>query len=280
VGKVPGEEAGAIYGAMVELLGKQLGYEAAKKVMAAPKTEGGLLVVTARRPVKIGPGGSEVDDDTVPMPEAVIGTYSNPLVAMELLATQDDDRRYLLSVLKSLYSREKRSLGAPNKWGFAAIVYDRFKLAFGEKDVLETSRAVRTAKKRMMDGRVMDPKAIGSTRMDPFAAFEDVLSRKNPRGYVRNALMFSFGDAPLKTPAEVDTAYQNLVATSTENSVLEAARKMTVERPNLNYAGELSMLKKVLDGSMTVEKPKPTGPLVDFPDYVAWKKFKPGAKIS
>jgi hypothetical protein len=278
-GKVTGDEAGAMYDAMVELLGKQLVYDAAKKVMASPKTDSGQLVVTVPAPWKIGPGGSKVTDDDVPMPDGVIGVYSNPLLALQILSTKDDDRRYLLYLLKGQWVQQNRSL-APTQWAFAAMVYDRLKIAFGEKELLEAARAVRTAKKRMTDGWVMDPKAIGSTRMTPFSALEDTLARKNPRGYVRNALMFNYGALPLKTPAEVDAAYKKFVSENGEEKVLNAAEQMAAARPNLHYFGELETLRKVLDGSLTFDKSPAPETLVDFPDYVAWKKFKPGAKVT
>ena len=284
-GKVTGDEAGAMYDAMFGLLGMQVVYDAAQKVMSAPKTDSGLLVVTVPEPWKIGPGGSKVADDDVPMPDGVIGVYSNPLLALQILSTKDDDRRYLLYLLKGQWDRNNLSL-APTQWAFAAMLYDRLKIAFGEKDVLEAARALRTAKKRMTDGWVMDPKAIGSTRMTPFSALEDILSRKNPRGYVRNALMFNLHDAqaaggpPLKTPAEVDAAYKKFVSENGEDKVLNAAKQMAAERPNLNYFGELVMLKKVLDGSLTFKKPPAPETLVDFPEYLKWKKFAPGTKVS
>ncbi len=273
-GKLPKAAAAASYNKMIELLGKQLVYDAAKKVFDAPKTEGGLLVVTAPRPVQRGPGGSEVPDDTVPMPEGVIGVYSNPEVAMEVLATKDDDRRYLLFLLKrEYYGTNVGKLGVSNKWGFAEVVYGRLKIAFGEKDVLEAAHKVRTAKKRMTTGDVMDEKAIGSTRIDPFAAFQDILARKSPRGYVRSVLVFTKN---LDSPAAADAAYKKFVATTDENAFLDAARRIAAGRPNLFY-GELPS-EQTLNAPPEPETPAET--LVDYPEYVAWKKLGPGAKIS
>lgn len=277
-GHVSSDQAGAMYESMVELLGKQVVYDAAKRVMAAPKTESGRLVVNVPEPWKIGPGGSKVEDNDVPMPDGVIGVYSVPLTALEILATKDDDRRYLLSVLKGQWVRQNRALGT-NQWAFAAAMYDRLKIAFGEKELLAAGRAVRTAKKRMTSGGVMNPAAIGATRSEPFETLEDILARKNPVGFTRMALIFSAYNQ-LTTPAAVDAAYTKFVSENGEDEVLEAAEQMAAARPNLLYYGELETLKKVLDGSLTFEEPKPTGPLVDFPEYVAWKKFKPGAKVS
>jgi len=275
-GQVSSDQAGAMYEAMVELLGKQLVYDAAKQVMAAPKTESGRLVVKVPEPWKIGLGGSKVADDTVPMPDGVIGVYSVPLTALEILATKDDDRRYLLYVLKGRWVREKRQL-ATTQWAFASAMYDRLKIAFGEKELLEAGRAVRTAKKRMTSGGVMNPEAIGATRSEPFETLADILARNNPVGYVRMALIFN---QTYQNPAAVDAVYKKFVSENGEDKVLNAAKKMAAAQPNLLYSPELETLKKVMDGSLTFDKPKPTGPLLDFPEFVAWKKFKPGAKVS
>src|SRR5258708_3607411 len=171
---------------MAEVLGKSVVYAAAKKVMDAPKNDRGVLVVTVPRPVKIGPGGSEVDDYTVPIPPGVIGVYADPIMAMELLATQDDDRRYLLHLLTGQNYPNGRTWDRATAWTFADTAYKKLVMAFGEKPVLEAAHLVRTATKRLTSGTVMDEKAIGASRNEPFTVFEDILARKNPRGYVRS----------------------------------------------------------------------------------------------
>jgi hypothetical protein len=244
---------------MVEVLGKQLVYDAAKKVMDAPKTEHGVLVVTAPRPVKTGPGGSEVDDYTIPMPEGVIGVYGDPITAMEILATKDDDRRYLLYLLTDQNRPNPHVWDRATEWAFAETAYSRLVIAFDEKDVLQAAHLVRTAKKRMTSGGVMDQKAIGATRTEPFKAFEEILARKSPRGYVRSALSFS---EKLDSTAAVDAAYKKFVSISDEAAVLEAARKMAADKPHLVYKDELRYLMEALNSPPTPEKPAET--LVDY----------------
>lgn len=209
------------------------------------------------------------------MPEGVIGVYADAIRAIKILATKDDDRRYLLYLLT--YQNQPKPLvsKAATQWAFAETAYNRLLIAFGEQDVLHAAHLVRTATKRMTSGTVMDQKAIGATRNEPWEAFEDILARKNPRGYVRSALIFSEN---LDSPAAVDVAYKKLVSTSDEAEVLEAARKMTAEKPHFAYKDELEYLKKVLNGSLTFDKPAAT--LVDYPEYLAWKRFTPGAKVS
>ena len=77
-GKVPMAEAPTTYAQMQQLLGTKAIEEAAKQVMAAPKTPDGNLVVTTPDPVTRTPSGNVVPDDTVPEPDYVIGDISRP----------------------------------------------------------------------------------------------------------------------------------------------------------------------------------------------------------
>ena len=279
--KSPGENAAATFDKMVEVFGKQLVFDAAKKVMDAPKSDKGNLPITVPRPVKKGPGGSEVEDYDVPMPDGVIGVYASPLTALELLVVKDDDRRYLLWVLSGLDPLQINTSGTDpaTAWTFADGLYRRLVIAFGEKDVLQAAHAIRIAKKRMIDYTVMDPAAIGATRASVWTSFEDVLARRNPAGYVRAMLMFQ-RNAQLRTAAEVDAANRKFLSENAEGKALEAAGQLAAERPNLIGPDELARLKQVLDGSLAFKKPPSPDTLVDFPAYVDWKRFKPGAKIS
>ena len=92
---------------------------------------------------------------------------------------------------------------------------------------------------------------------------------------MRSALIFSEN---LDSPAAADVAYKKLVSTSDEAAVLEAARKMAAEKPHFAYKDELEYLKKVLNGSLTFQKPVDT--FVDYPEYRVWKAFAPGAKVT
>ena len=193
-------------------------------------------------PVKRGPAGSEVEDNDVPLPEHVIGVTAFGIRAVERLATQGDDRRYLLWLLTD-QNRRGSELIHETKWQYAVSAYQRLVLAFGEPDVLQAARAVRTATKRATSSDVMDPKAIGATRGVPLSSFQDVLARKNPRGYLRAALVFNEN---LDSPAAVDAAYKKLISTGDENAFLEAAKKMAAGRPNLGYRGELGSIKEMV----------------------------------
>ena len=114
--------------------------------------------------------------------------------------------------------------------------------------VLAAARAVRAATKRLLTGSIMNQEALGATRNEPFEAFEDILARKNPRGYVRAAIAFKEN---LFSPAsvDVDAALQKLIAGSGENKVLEAARKMVAGKPHFLYRDEFDYLKQVIDGA-------------------------------
>jgi hypothetical protein len=120
----------------------------------------------------------------------------------------------------------------------------------------------------------MNPGAIGATRGVPLSSFQDVLARKNPRGYLRAALVFNEN---LDSPAAVDASYKKLISTGDENAFLEAAKKMAAGRPNLMYGGELKSMKEMLNAPPEPEQPAVA--LVDFPAYLGWKNFTPGARV-
>jgi hypothetical protein len=217
-----------------------------------------------------------VPDRTVPASDNVIGAYAGPLSAFETLATQGDDRRYLLGLLAISYPAPRNRSRHIGKWDYAGTTYIRFQAAFGETAVLETARQVRAATKRMTDGALMDPQAIGATRNDPYPAFEDVITRRNPRGYVRSLLAASQN---LNSVAEVDAAYQKFVSANNEAALLEAAKKLIAEKPHPGYAGDLDLLTRALNGTRSVESP--AGPaMIDNPEYLAWKGVSAGAKAS
>ncbi|HWE93325.1 MAG TPA: hypothetical protein VG269_05065 [Tepidisphaeraceae bacterium] len=271
-------DANLMYAGMEKALGKEAAQAAAESVRVAPKTKAGDLVQRdLGEPVKLGPGGGKVPDYDAPLPQGVIGVYKDPCLAMEILATRDDDRRYLMYLLKHQYWKNASSIKqATDEWTFAAALYKQLTLAFGEQDVLASARLVRTATKRWISGNVMDQKAIGATRNNPLEAFEDILSRKNPKGYVRATLAF---DQNLQKPEEVDAAYQKLVASSSETAILETAKKVVAEKPLFGYRLELQEFVKAMNAPPPAPA-QPAGPLYDFPEYVAWKGFAPGAKAS
>jgi hypothetical protein len=277
--EIPRSDAIKEYNGMVKALGEDVVQRAVQQVRAAPRDSGGrLLAVNTRDPVKRGPGGALTEDYTVPQPEGVIGVWASPIKAVEQLAIQGDDRRYLLWLLTERMRdfRLDTTHFHVVKWPFAETTYHRYVIAFGEPAVLEASRKVRTAVKRMTDGSVMDPKAIGgSTRNSPYYVFEDLVTRKDPRGYVRSLLAFN---AHLTSAAEVDAAYQKFLSASNESAVLEAARKMAAGTPYPTSEADLKTLTSVLKGSLSLDKPAET--LLDFSQYLAWKGFSAGAKVT
>jgi hypothetical protein len=273
--EIPWDDALSEYGGMLKVLGDDAIRKAVQQVRAAPKGSGGFLRVSVQEPIKLTPSGNEVPDPSVPQPEGVIGFVSSPIQAVERLAIQGDDRRYLLWLLTRNRPSRSSTIDLATMWQYADTTYRQFVIAFGEQDVLQAARLVRTATKRMTSGGVMDPAAIGATRSDPYRAFEDIVTRKNPRGYVRAILAVKRN---LKTAADVDAAYKSFVAASGETAVLAAAKKMAAKEPNANYDGDLDMLTSVLNGSLSLDKPAET--LVDFPDYLAWKGFPAGTKVT
>jgi len=270
--KVPLPAATSNYKKMAELIGVERVQAAAKRVMDAPKAEDGALVVTAD-PYKTGPGGGQTIDYEKPMPEGVIGVYADPARAMELLATQDDDRRYLLYLLHN-HAPDLRRLDPATTWTFAETAYRRLVLAFGEPEVLQAAHAVRLAPKRMYSGGVMTVKELGVKRTEPIETFEDLLARKDARGYVKAALIFA---NDLDTVAATDSAYKAYVTAKGEQAVLDAAHRRALGKPQLTYKGELEFLDAEM-ATPTVERPQ--APQKDSPQYLAWKRFPPGAHAS
>lgn len=305
-GDQPEENSRATYAKFVDLMGRQVVHDAARKVMSAPKTDLGSLVVTARRPVKVGPSGvvtqqvslveqiitglksprnlattrqtPEVEDPTVPAPSEVIGGYANPLTALQLLVVNDDDRRYLLWLLSGAGRSYAAITKTATEWDMADALYRRLVLAFGEKEALEVAHTVRTATKRMTDLNVMDPAAIGARREFPLRTFQDILARKNPRGYLRAALIARGG---LDSPSAVDAAYRKLCGEHTEAALLDTARLRVVKpesgRPGLISSSELD---EILEWLRHPPVEAPVGPQADYPDYLEWKGFTAGAKVS
>src|SRR4029079_8521777 len=143
-------EAAANYKKMSEMLGVQRVETAAKRVLDSPMAADGNLVVTVS-PYKKGPGGDTMIDYEKAIPEGVIGVYADRLTAMEVLATQDDDRRSLLFMLQR-HSPDRRKVDPASKWNFADAAYKRLVLAFGEQQVLAAAHAVRLAPKRLSPG--------------------------------------------------------------------------------------------------------------------------------
>jgi hypothetical protein len=264
--------ATANYKKMTELLGAQRVQAAAKRVMDAPKRDDGGLVVTVDA-TKKGPGGGEIIDYDKQVPADIVGAFADPVRVMEMLATQDDDRRYLLDLLHR-HAPDLRNLDPATTWTWADTAYKRLVLAFGEPELLAASHAVRVAPKRLYSGGVITVNELGVKRTEPIETVEDLLAMKDPRGYVKAALIFS---KDLDAAAAVDAAYKTYVTANGEQAVLDAARRRAVNKPQLTYKPELSFI----DAEMKTPTVAPTqGPQKDSPDYLAWNKFGAGASAS
>jgi hypothetical protein len=271
--KIGWEEAQTEFDGITKALGKENVLPAIQQVHAAPRERFGVLKVTMPPPVKRAPGGTEMEDPSIPLPDNVIGVTASAIRAVERLATQRDDRRYALWLLTDT-NRRGSDFIHETKWQYAMSTYQRLVLAFGEHDVLQAAHAVRTATKRATTSNVMDPKAIGATRNEPLTSFQDVLARNNPRGYLRAALVYNEN---LESSTALDASYKKLVSTGDETAYLEAAKKLAAGRPNLMYGRELDSMKEILNAVPEPEQPGVA--LVDFPPYLAWKNFAPGARI-
>ena len=274
--KLPMAQAVTVYRAFARLVGPDAARAAARTVHDAPKDAQGLLVVTARPPVKIGPGGSQVPDYDVPMPDAVIGTWASPVTAMEILATRGNARTYLLFLLREQNENGTR-VDRATQWTFAETAYNRLKLAFGEAAILDAAERVRTAKKRMTSNTVMDQQAIGATRNAPTEALQDILARKDAAGYVKCALVFS---GNLDSPAAVDSAYRKFLADHGEANVLATAKRMAAAKPYFFYTGEKDRLENEMRHATTPDATPAATATADSPQYLAWRDFAPGAKAT
>jgi hypothetical protein len=77
------------------------------------------LRVSAQEPIKLTPNGNRVPDPSVPQPEGVIGLVSSPIQAVERLAIQGDDRRYLLWLLTQNRPSRSSTIDLATIWQYA-----------------------------------------------------------------------------------------------------------------------------------------------------------------
>jgi hypothetical protein len=75
---------------------------------------------------------------------------------------------------------------------------------------------------------------------------------------------------------DMEAEYRKLIADKGENAWLEAAKRAAAGKPSLLSKWELDGLKHELE-QPTVAKAQ--GPMVDYPEYLAWKNFAVGAKV-
>ena len=278
-GSWPYEDALRVYQDMCQALGRPIVESAAKQVLEAPKNENGEIVCTIPPPLKVGPGGSQVKDYDAPMPADIIRICPYELTALEMISSKDDDRRYAIYQITDQFSVNRKHLDPKaTPWSFADAWYKALEKAFGPQQVIEAARQIRVATKRYATLGIMNPQAIGATRPEPGNALQDILARKNPKGYVRFLLAINQNS---NSPAnvDIDAAYQKLISTSNEKSLLDTALRFASGKPNLFWPGELDSIKRSIGSMPEPQRPTVATAMIDNPDYVGWKNFKSGAQI-
>jgi hypothetical protein len=282
IGQYPFNEARATWAGFVEVMGKQSAEDAAEKVRTAKHVNALRLETHVPRPVKLGPGGSEVDDYDMPYPPGVIDVYSGPLQAMEMQATEGNDEHYVLKLLSARFLQDNyfspalREKSGTNKWLWAGSLLKAMNNAFTPQAVADAAHAVHTAKQRLITGSVINQQALGAGRNEPVECLEDILCRKNPRGYLMSAIAMK--QKPFD-PGSVDlnSAYQTAMSQDDEKALLASATRMAGEKPHLAYRLELDSIKAGVGRPQVVEK---SGPMVDYPPYLDWKRFPVGAQVA
>lgn len=278
-GSWPYEDALRVYQDMCQALGRPIVEAAAKQVLDAPKNENGEIVCTIPPPLKVGPGGSQVKDYDAPMPADIIRICPFQLTALEMISSIDDDKRYAIYQITDQFSVNRKHLDPKaTPWSFADAWYKALEKAFGQQQVIEVAKQIRLATKRYATLGIINPQAIGATRPEPGNALQDMLARKNPKGYVR--MLLAINQNP-NSPAsvDIDAAYQKLISTSNEKSLLDTAQRFASGKPNLFWPGELDSIKRSIGAPLEPQKPSVATAMIDNSDYVGWKNFKSGAQI-
>lgn len=116
--KIGWDDALTEFDGITKALGKDNVLRAAQQVHAAPRERFGVLKVTMPPPVKRAPGGMEIEDPDIPLLDNVIGVTGSAVRAVERLASQEDDRRYLLWLLTD-NNRRGSELVHETKWQYA-----------------------------------------------------------------------------------------------------------------------------------------------------------------
>src|SRR5262249_31071904 len=106
----PYEESARIYQSACRVLDKDPIGPCAEKARLPPNPEDDTLVTPPPGRVTPPPRGREAEDHSVPSPPGVIDVNKNQLVAMGVLATHDDDRRYLLFLIKVQHQAQLKRL--------------------------------------------------------------------------------------------------------------------------------------------------------------------------
>ena len=278
----PYKAACATWDGFAQVMGKDSAEDAAEKVRTAKHVDGVTLEIHVPRPVKLGPGGNEVDDYDMPYPPGIIGVYSGALQAMEMQATEGNDEHYALKLLSARFVQDNyfdpamREKSGTNKWLWAGSLLKAMKNAFGPEAVASAAHAVHSAKRRLLTGSIINQQELGAVRNEPVECLEDILCRKNPRGYLLCAIAMK--QQPFD-PGSVNlaSAYQSLMAQNDEKALLASAERMASEKPHLAYRLELDSIQAGIGRPQVADK---SGPMVDDTPYLDWKRFPVGAQVA
>ncbi len=162
-------------------------------------------------------------------------------------------------------------------WGFALKTYRRLELAFGQEVVAHAAEAIASAPRRISDGLILRPESIGAESTMDLKAFGEILAHGDPKGYARSMLAFSQN---LDSAESIDAAYRTLLAGRTEKVVLDACRKMSLDRPSPMSAKEAERLAGVIDGTVKIVEKKPTIPRPISAADARWKEYGKGTRIT
>jgi hypothetical protein len=291
-GRLDIEAARREYDAAVSIFGESHVSRLADRVRKAPKKEGLLTSVEPLGLVMAAPGMTRTAEELrrakKPLPGNVglVGGHS-PLQAFHTLlgAGAEDPKVFLLAHI----DKDAHDGG----WQGVLREYGRWADAYGEAAVLAAATAVLKAP-RFLDGTVQDPADPDTDYMNPFMAFEMVVSRtNNPAAFVRAAIAFERG---ADTPARRTARYAELSAVRGEAALLEAARHAVAlhasdardrSREQNRMLGRLRLrggkaaeaLLELAAGTAPAT-PITTSSLAPNPIYQAWASFEPGASVT
>lgn len=192
------EKAAEHYRAMTEVFGEDSVLQAAKRLMAAPKNKDGNLT---------------------PVLQANGLRFETPYTAFKAMLGDGNPRNYILTAILDEAWNEQQT----GHMREADKMYKYLVAAYGTKAVIDAAEQVRRAEKNEYDF-IKDTKALGVQRNRRHHALQDLLSNKDPKGYVRAIL--AFHDNHTSAP-EVDAAYARLVSAHGEKAVVSAGEQLT-----------------------------------------------------
>ncbi len=279
-------EASVIYSDLLARVGETRLLSTATAIRDAPKDRVGDLV----RPEALGAtamrySGDDGADDDSPASELLVIPGGDAYLTFRSLLLSGNAPDYL-----TLLILERSDEGAWDNWNFAEVdaIYRKWVLAFGERAVLEAAEKVRTATKRLRDGGVWQPKALGSQRHSPYLVFQDTLAAQDPNGYVSAILVFHNN---LESAEATRAAYAQLVSSYGESSVREAGAGMVAlwQSPPAQWptrfarlsrydvAADYEVLNAVLREGPSILGGKDS--LVLNAEYASWKDYSVGTAV-